>query len=211
MGDPVELLRLIERIPTIVNSSGTAPDGMHHDRALSLLRAAADLLVSGDWVEFGVARGDSARLMVDLLPENARLHLFDSFQGLPQDWIGSFKKGHFAMPDEQIPVFDDPRVIVNKGLFADTVPGYFGGQPPLGLVHIDCDLYDSTWEALAGITPALQPGTVILFDDYYFADGSELSLDEHQAFTEWKEVTGIRCKYLWRTAWCQVAVRVVAI
>jgi hypothetical protein len=160
--------------------------------------------------EFGVAKGHTAHLMLDLLPQSAKLHLFDFFAGLPNDWIGPFKQGHFALDEASIAAFDDPRVVLNRGLFLETVPGYFNERSPLSFVHIDCDLYESTWQVLDGITPALQPGTIIVLDDYFFTSEGETSTDEHRTFLDWTRVTGVRCRYLWKTTWCQVAVEVRA-
>ena len=37
---------------------------------------------------------------------------------------------------------------------------------PAAIVHIDCDLYASARDALELVSPKLQQGTVLLFDDY---------------------------------------------
>ena len=84
-----------------------------------------DAVLSGDWAEFGVFKGACANLMLEALPAGSTLHLFDSFEGLPEDWVGSWKKGSFAMPPESIPVFSDPRVKMVRGFFKDSLPGYF--------------------------------------------------------------------------------------
>lgn len=201
--------QLVSTLPQV--DSGLLASG--HDRFLaakivSIVRAASDLRIDGDWVEFGVARGTTANLMLDLLPFSSRLHLFDSFTGLPRDWLGQWKAGHFALSERDVPAFDDSRVLLNKGLFSETVPDYFDSSRPVALIHIDCDLYESTLEALSGITPAIRAGTIVLFDEYYMTSGGETADDEHRALIRWTKDSGVNFRYLWRTAWRQVAVEI---
>lgn len=37
----------------------------------------------------------------------------------------------------------------------------------IALLHIDCDLYDSTYQVLHSVEPALQSGCMLLFDDWF--------------------------------------------
>lgn len=123
--------------------------------------------------EFGVATGTSLRIIATHMPVIG----FDCFTGLPTDWRAGFTKGMFAS--------DIPHVVgslIVHGLFADTVPDF--PFPPLALVHIDCDLYDSTTTALAGIAPYIGPGTIIVFDEYTGYPGWE----DHEA-RAWDEFT----------------------
>jgi macrocin-O-methyltransferase TylF-like protien len=174
-------------------------------KRISLDKVLADILISGDWAEFGVYKGDCAKLMLKELPTRSALHLFDSFEGLPEDWVGNWKKGSFAMPAESIPVFTDTRVKVVRGFFKDSLPGYFSSSAaPLAFIHMDADLYSSTWDVLRNCNHVIVPGTVILFDEYVMF-GKD---DEHRAFVEWTREFGREFKYLWRTRWVQVAVRI---
>lgn len=38
------------------------------------------------WLEFGIWKGTTARLLLDHLPKGDRVLLFDSFHGLTEDW-----------------------------------------------------------------------------------------------------------------------------
>ena len=51
---------------------------------------------------------------------------------------------------------------------------------------IDCDLKESTKLALEFIKPAIQEGTIILFDDFVFFKGNE-NKGEYGAFSDFKK------------------------
>jgi len=164
-----------------------------------------------DWAEFGVYTGTTARYMLKRLPVDCNLYLFDSFKGLPRDW-GNLKKGDFALEDNNKPVFPDGRVNLIEGMFEDTV-NVFGKwyTSPLGLVHMDADLYESTLQALNGIVRSLIHGTIIVFDEYFdeAKDGTPLMLqDEGHAFTKFMEGIGLDFIYLAKINPCQAVVMI---
>ena len=76
----------------------------------------------------------------------------------------------------------EPRIEV--GWFADTlratVPATY---LRIAVLHVDCDLYESTRDVLDGVRPALQDGTVVLFDDWFLFKGNP-SKGESRAFGE---------------------------
>jgi predicted O-methyltransferase YrrM len=145
----------------------------------------------GTWAEFGVAGGTSARYWIARMPADTQLHLFDSFNGLPEEWDfnGDINHvGRYAQPS--IPVFDDPRVHVHAGMFEDTLPEANLGV--LDFVHIDCDIYSSTRTVFDHIQ--VKEGTIILFDEYWgYADYMN---HERKAFLEWSERTGYELEWL---------------
>jgi hypothetical protein len=58
------------------------------------------------------------------------------------------------------------------GLFHESLPPLIPSRhPALALVHIDCDLYESTRDVLEAIAPALQDGAMVLFDDWFLFKG----------------------------------------
>lgn len=139
----------------------------------------------GDWAEFGVMEGGSARIFLDCLPDDRKLYLFDWFQGLPESWC-EHPAGTYAC---EVPVFDDPRAVIVQGLFADTLPDWvknYSGQ--LSFVHIDCDLYSSTIFVLRQIYPLLTPETLVLFDEI---NGSKFENHEERALSEFIEEKNI--------------------
>lgn len=137
------------------------------------LRFSTGLAHSGDWAEFGVKRGKSARFLLALLPQNNDLYLLDSFEGLPEEFVlevmsdGTRRvkpKGRFAC---DVPVFDDPRVCIIKGFYKDHINALVGKTDYLSFVHIDCDLCSATADAFVMIEDLIGPGTVIQFDELW--------------------------------------------
>ena len=174
-------------------------------RAISVYMAIGEVTLTGDYAEFGVYRGGCARLIHALMFGDRKLHLFDSFEGLPDDWTESKKAGAFRLEPDQIPTFNSRRAVLHKGWFKDTVPEWAKTMTgSLAFVHMDADLYSSTLDALFGINKLVAKGTIILFDEYVFGAQD----DEHRAFTDWAEQYSRKFEYLWRTVGPQVCVRV---
>lgn len=179
------------------------PEGSVANRKKGIDTACTFVRFEGDWAEFGTYKGQTATWMLPFLGDDCTLHLFDSYEGLARDWSG-LPAGSFKT---EPPVFDDERVVMHSGWFSDTIYEALEGKT-LSLIHIDCDLYESTLDALWQLPP-LREHTLILFDEYVHNLGGKPVDDEHQAFTEWIEDTGYKWKYLWRTAWTQVCVEIL--
>jgi hypothetical protein len=126
--------------------------------------------------EFGVWSGTSLRIIAGHMPVIG----FDSFEGLPEDWRKGFPRGMFDYGSTDLPHPPDGRAMIVPGWFEDTTPGF--PFPPLGLVHIDCDLYSSTVTALNAVLPHIGPGTIIVFDEFHGYPGWE----KHEA-KAWRE------------------------
>lgn len=174
--------------------------------SISIYSAIAHIELPGDYAEFGVYKGRTARFLSRFIPRSSGrlLHLFDSFRGLPTDWFGRWKRGYFDL-EGQIPKFDPKMTRLYEGWFKDTVPAFASELPqPLAFIHMDADLYQSTRDALDPLNEKIAPGTVILFDEY-FMKGND---DEHRALLDWAEQYERRFEYLWRTRHCQVAVKI---
>ena len=155
------------------------------------LRFAASLAeVSGTVVELGVRFGTSTRLLRDAT--NQPVHGFDTFDGLPIAWhkvpAGAYSTGG------TVPALG-PEIVLHKGLFSETLPAWVEAHPePLRLLHVDCDLYESTAEALRALAPRIVPGTVLLFDEYLM--NPHWQSDEHKALVE----VGTALGWTWRYA-----------
>lgn len=184
-------------------------DRFYSYKLVSLYKALDEITLPGDWAQFGVYRGRCARFMSNFLIGKRQFHLFDSFEGLPEDWMGAWKAGSFALKESQIPVFHNPNIHTHKGWFSDTVAPFATTlEAPLAFLHIDCDLYSSTMDVLNGLNMHIADGTILLFDEYMMESKGELSEDEHRALHEWAESFGRTFEFLWRTEWMQVCVRV---
>jgi hypothetical protein len=146
--------------------------------------------VKGNVLEFGTFRGYTARRMACLIRDlqlDGMLHLFDSFEGLPeidspidqrsyevsanQAWFPGQMASHQGMAERVragiARVLPESRFKVTKGYFEDTLDANL----PAGkaaLIHIDCDLYSSTKQVLDRIfsRDLLQDGCLIVCDDY---------------------------------------------
>ncbi len=120
-----------------------------------------------DYVEFGVFRGDSIKKWASLnsRPES-RFFGFDTFEGLPEDW-GPTPKGDLSA-DGKTPDIADTRVKFVRGLFQETLKTFlrsFDRRNRLA-VHFDADIYSATLFALFQIDPFLQPGDILMFDEF---------------------------------------------
>jgi hypothetical protein len=154
----------------------------------ALAKAPADGLV----LEFGVAGGDSLR---HIGRATGRLvHGFDSFEGLPEDWQGTFeRRGKFSTFGRR------PRIPANArlhvGWFDDVLPAFLAETAgPVAFLHIDCDLYSSTKIVLDRLGPRLAPGAVIVFDEYFnYPNWQE---HEFRAFQEFVRAQGRAYEYI---------------
>lgn len=156
--------------------------------------AAAEAPPRGLVLEFGVADGGSIRHLAATLPDRP-IHGFDSFEGLPEHWSGTFeRRGKFGRGGELPPV--PPSVSLHKGWFTDTLPGFLAARPeePVALLHVDCDIYSSTATVFAHLGPRLRPGTVIVFDEYF--NYPNWQRHEWRAFQEFVRDSGFSYRYL---------------
>ncbi len=159
----------------------------------TVIRETAD--VPGDIAEFGVASGTSLKAFARMnnILNKARFHKqakkhvwgFDSFEGLPEldrekDLAhtggreeASMKKGGFASQGTlgALEAFckEHEHVSLVKGWFDDTVPEFIRSNPHMSfsLLHVDCDLYQSTKVVLEHVLKRLNVGGVILFDEIF--------------------------------------------
>lgn len=140
------------------------------------------------YLEFGVFAGVSMRYWSSALKNpDSKLHGFDSFEGLPEDFDveGPYERGTFNV-DGRIPQIPDGRVSFFKGWFNETLPSYSPPAHDVLVMNLDADLYSSTVSVLERFESLIQPGTFIYFDD--------MSRPEHEpkAFEEFMNRTGRR-------------------
>jgi len=166
--------------------------------------------VEGDIVEFGTMSGLTASRMAKTMsvlerkmPKGRRLHLFDSFEGLPEpaaepdrtsvhvlsgDWrAGSCK----VLSEDQLhqlcaKQYDPARLCIYPGWFSDTVPT-IPSDTKLAMLHVDCDLYQSTMDALAPCFERglISEGAVVHFDDWNCNRASQ----KHGERRAWREIS----------------------
>lgn len=162
------------------------------------LEFAMELTKNGVFAQFGVYKGESAKwLLTDKCQE---LYLYDSFEGLPENWNRRFKKGHFKC---EMPFFDDPRVKIVKGFFEETVDRF--NKIQFGIINIDCDLYSSTMTVLNNIE--IFNGQILVFDEMYRIQSSQEN--EMKAFLDWSKYKNIDYNVLGKTGYSQVIIELI--
>jgi hypothetical protein len=141
------------------------------------------LRVPGNVMEFGVYNGDSTLVIAKTLRRFAaasieprrRFWALDSFEGLPESYENAVV-GTFACEPPRIRGVD-----IVKGYFDKTLTPEFSKQVgKVALAHLDADLYSSTLCALRFLTPLLDTGSILVFDE--FLGGGEA---ESRAFHDW--------------------------
>ncbi len=167
------------------------PTASTFDHPIATLEHALSLApTEGMALEFGVYSGRTL-IVIAAARGNEQVFGFDSFQGLPEDWrsnipAGTFKTGHLP---------DVPGAELVVGWFEDTLPDFLANHPdPLAFLHLDADLYSSTVTVLEHVGPRLQPGSVIVFDEYFNYPGWEQH--EHRAWQEFVAESAIEFRYV---------------
>lgn len=134
-----------------------------------------------DYLEFGVFEGRVMKRWSTIATDPAtRFFGFDTFEGLPTDWSGPLGKGHFDVSGS-LPDIQDDRVQFIKGLFQETLVGFlstFEKRSRL-VIHNDSDLYSSTLYTLAKLDDIIEPGTLIIFDEF------PSPMHEYRAWTDY--------------------------
>ncbi len=160
--------------------------------------------VPGDIAEFGCHTGRTAKVIaagMKLMRANKRLHLFDSFDGLPTSvhevdrenvhvktgvWgAGAYKGLNPEQLQHACQKYLPPGTVhIHTGWFSESLPKMAPGTK-FSMLHIDCDLYVSALDVLDFVfqTGALSDGAVVLFDDWNCCRASN-DFGERKA---WKE------------------------
>lgn len=166
-----------------------------------ICRALLDRGVPGDFVECGVYAGAHPAIMAKAIvdhhdqphvsgwPTSRRVHLFDSFEGIPKGGPEDHElqhkpAGESACSIEQVKAnlkrwgLPEELFIFHKGLFEITVPmmtgpdtGFFEqyGRLPIvrkiAFLRLDGDLYESTKVCLYYLLPLVSRGGWVCIDD----------------------------------------------
>lgn len=134
-----------------------------HAAIVSLLRKS--LQRPGHVVEAGCHEGSTSVVMLDAMRgTDKQLHLFDSFDGLPDD--SGFGGQMVASPDRLARAIeaaheDAGRVHIHEGWFVDTMPRLLPNE--ICFAFVDCDLFDSVLQSVPHILERLT-GTLVVHD-----------------------------------------------
>jgi Macrocin-O-methyltransferase (TylF) len=163
------------------------------DRWELLVHTARSAPEQGLMLEFGVADGASLRYVASRVTRS--FHGFDSFEGLPEDWSGTFeRKGKFGRSGALPEVPANARLY--PGWFAETLPRFLGEHAgeAVAFAHVDCDIYASTATVLEHLGDRLRPGAILVFDEYF--NYPNWQRHEWRAFQEFVRDTGTTYTYL---------------
>jgi len=152
----------------------------------------------GDILEFGVLQGYTSKIIADCMKrfrlKKIRLHLFDSFEGLPETnsedqrtyecMNGLWGKGIMDVPQGLDRLIESKlqkklgkeRVFVVKGYFEQTLENHIREKKitKAALVNLDCDLYSSSKHVLNTLFQynLIQDGTLLICDDWMTSFGN---------------------------------------
>ena len=186
--------QLVERFEWIhrnIRTASTATD------ALVMAEALLSLECEGDVVECGCFNGGStAKLSVLAKLVGRKLHVFDSFEGLPEPNEGQaqelnarlgeeveWAQGQYAAPLERVQAnverYGDVSVCTfHKGWFSETLnASRLPGR--IALAFTDVDLVSSARDCLVGIWPRLSVGGIYFSHDMAFVGVLQVFADKH--------------------------------
>lgn len=186
---------------------------VHREAIRRCLEFTAISGVIGDVLEFGVLAGWSARIFAETMRDYmimGDLHLYDSFAGLP-DYDSAVDRDSYEIagrniwadkmkfPDDFVDslggnleqhikaklsgVLRAERIKTCRGFYSESLNAPITAKA--ALVHIDCDLYQSTVEVLDALLrdDVLQDGCVLMFDDWN-CNKANPNFGERRAFRE---------------------------
>jgi O-methyltransferase len=155
--------------------------------------------VQGDVCEFGVAQGETSALLAnEIRSRKATLHLFDSFEGLPEPTekdslkddifgLGSMEaySGTMSCKEDMVRArlrsisFPTERVAVHKGFIEQVLQNDRRLPSKVSFAYVDLDFYAPIKAALEFLHEVTSPGSITVVDDYdFFSTGAKTAVDE---------------------------------
>lgn len=158
--------------------------------------------IPGALVECGVYRGGSSAMMAlahlaGVKPPVRPLHLFDSFEGVPEpsgidgdlahrdfSRIGASAKAlsaSFEVSRELLVKrcgYPESLLNYHVGWFEQTLPAEAGAVGDIALLRFDGDLYQSARLCLEHLYEQVSPGGIVVIDDYFRYEGCRKAVDE---------------------------------
>lgn len=147
------------------------------------------LNVPGDFVECGVRRGFSTSVLTEYLQfdtiTDRRFVLYDTFEGIPEgyedqaEWAGAYREE--GLLEKVINRFSAyPNVVVVQGV----VPEVFEKNCPekVALLHLDMNSSRAEVGALEVLYERMDPGSMIVLDDYGWLGYRALHQAENEFF-----------------------------
>jgi len=136
----------------------------------------------GDFAECGVYKGGTAfligRILKDETSEGKKLHLFDSFAGMPES--ANADNSHHKKGDYHDTSVEGVKDFLKGYQFVEYHPGLIPRtfepvkNKKFAFVHIDVDIYQSIKDCCEFFYERMTKGGIMIFDDYGF-QGYELA------------------------------------
>lgn len=168
------------------------PNAVCYATGRNVLEAAlAEVKLNGLYLEFGVASGASVNFIAQRTTQ--LVHGFDSFEGLPEDWISGRGRGHFTTSGKLPDVAHNVRL--HRGLFHETLPQFAAEHTEsIAFMDVTSDLCSSARTILDILGDRVIGGTVIRFGEYFNYPGWKLG--EYKAFQEFVARRKLKYRYI---------------
>lgn len=156
--------------------------------------------LAGDVCEFGVAQGITSKLIANEIVNvaNKKMHLFDSFEGLPSPTekdelkddifqLGSISayEGKMKSPQESVLKrlaeieFPLERTVLHKGFIEELIENKVAFPLEVSFAYIDFDFYEPIKLTLEYLHSVTKKSAIIMIDDYdYFSTGVKTAVSE---------------------------------
>ena len=164
------------------------------EQTYDLARVTLARGIPGDFVECGVFAGSSCAIMARAILDhnfecqareqkgktNARVHLFDSFEGIPKpgphDDPAQVREGEAKCSIAQVRAnmqkwgIPDEMLVYWQGNFSKTAPDFTtwakSQNVHIAFLRLDGDLYESTRVCMEHLYPLVSKGGYVICDDY---------------------------------------------
>jgi hypothetical protein len=177
------------------------------ERVLALRQSVEYIIrhdIPGAMVECGVWKGGSmmavAKTLMHLGTCDRMLHLFDTFEGMPEpgrddrDYRGEAAvdlltpthrrrervKAASSLDEVKSAMastgYEATKTVFVKGKVEDTIPS--NAPETIALLRLDTDWYESTYHELVHLYPRLSVGGVLILDDYGHWRGARKAVDQ---------------------------------
>ena len=154
--DKYQVFLEIEKVKKQVECQQTLSEAYN---LISALRATSHL--NGDIAELGTFKGGSAKLIQTFKRKDKKLHLFDTWEGIPANSEG-FTKEQFAASFEDVKRFIGDDACFHKGYFPQTTTE----EATYSFVHLDGDIQQSIYDGLNYFYPRMEKGGIIIIHDW---------------------------------------------
>jgi O-methyltransferase len=165
--------------------------------------------VPGDFAEAGVWRGGTGIMMRAALKAygdtRREVWLADSFEGCPLpdevNYPADAGDPHSTYAELAVALDAVKKNFERYGLLdrqVNFVPGWYRDTLPhapikrLALLHLDCDMYESTMQALEGLYDKVSPGGYVVIDDFGAVAGCQKAVTDFRKQrgieTEWRQI-----------------------